>query len=93
MGTADERHLLAAARAGDEAAFGRIAARHRPKQASPCPRVAGYQPWSGRTAALEPDPSRARGRYGPLDPAANLPSSGDRGCESIVPLSCGLVMG
>jgi DNA-directed RNA polymerase specialized sigma24 family protein len=29
MGTADERHLLAAARAGDEAAFGRIAARHR----------------------------------------------------------------
>jgi RNA polymerase sigma-70 factor (ECF subfamily) len=30
MGTVDERHLLAAARAGDEKAFGRIAARHRP---------------------------------------------------------------
>jgi RNA polymerase sigma-70 factor (ECF subfamily) len=30
LGTADDRHLLAAARAGDEQAFGRLAARHRP---------------------------------------------------------------
>jgi hypothetical protein len=30
MGTADERYLIAAARAGDERAFGRLAARHRP---------------------------------------------------------------
>jgi RNA polymerase sigma-70 factor (ECF subfamily) len=30
MGTADERHLLAAARAGDESAFGKLAAHHRP---------------------------------------------------------------
>ncbi len=30
MDTADERSLLAAARAGDEKAFGRLASRHRP---------------------------------------------------------------
>ena len=30
MGTVDERHLLAAARAGDEKAFGLLVARHRP---------------------------------------------------------------
>jgi DNA-directed RNA polymerase specialized sigma24 family protein len=30
MDAADECHLLAAARAGDEKAFGRLAARHRP---------------------------------------------------------------
>ena len=30
MGTADERALLAAARTGDENAFGRLAAHHRP---------------------------------------------------------------
>ena len=30
MGTADERRLLLAARAGDEQAFGRLAVRHRP---------------------------------------------------------------
>jgi RNA polymerase sigma-70 factor, ECF subfamily len=30
MDTADERGLLAAARAGDELAFGRLASRHRP---------------------------------------------------------------
>ena len=30
MDTADERCLLAAARAGDERAFGRLASRHRP---------------------------------------------------------------
>jgi DNA-directed RNA polymerase specialized sigma24 family protein len=30
MDAADERHLLAAARGGDESAFGRLAARHRP---------------------------------------------------------------
>jgi DNA-directed RNA polymerase specialized sigma24 family protein len=30
MDAADERHLLSAARAGDEKAFGRLAARHRP---------------------------------------------------------------
>jgi RNA polymerase sigma-70 factor (ECF subfamily) len=30
MDTADERHLLAAARAGDEGAFGRLVAPHRP---------------------------------------------------------------
>jgi RNA polymerase sigma-70 factor (ECF subfamily) len=30
MGSGDERYLIAAARAGDESAFGRLASRHRP---------------------------------------------------------------